>query len=60
MKMAQNHQKHRMILRHSISIAEYLCFSSQSYFGKMFKEKNEISPAEYRRRNRVTDFKSEE
>lgn len=37
-------------------IAEYLCFSSQSYFGKLFKEKNGISPAEYRKQNRVIDF----
>ena len=39
-------------------IAEYLCFSSQSYFGKKFKEKNGISPAEYRRQNKVLDFVS--
>lgn len=37
-------------------IAEYLCFSSQSHFGKLFKEKNGISPAEYRKQNRVIDF----
>lgn len=37
-------------------IAEYLRFSSPSYFGKMFREKNGISPTEYRRRNQVVDF----
>lgn len=37
-------------------IAAYLCFSSTSYFGKMFREKNGISPTEYRRRNQVLDF----
>lgn len=37
-------------------IAEYLCFSSQSHFGSLFKKKNKISPAEYRRQNRRIEF----
>lgn len=37
-------------------IAEYLCFSSQSYFGKIFKMQNGITPVEFRRRYKVVDF----
>lgn len=37
-------------------IAEYLCFNSQSHFGKLFKEKYGITPNEYRRKNKIIDF----
>ena len=37
-------------------IAEYLCFSSQSYFGDQFKKKNNMTPAEYRKRNKSIEF----
>lgn len=37
-------------------IAEYLCFSSQSYFGAQFKKKNNMTPAEYRKRNKSIEF----
>ena len=37
-------------------IADYLCFSSQSHFGREFKKKNGISPAQYRRRNQNSYF----
>lgn len=37
-------------------IAEYLCFSSQSHFGKQFIKKYGMTPAEYRRQNKSVDF----
>lgn len=37
-------------------IAEYLCFASQSHFGKCFREKYGISPAEYRKQHKIIDF----
>lgn len=37
-------------------IAEYLCFSSQSYFGKVFKEKNKLTPVKFRQCYKVVDF----
>lgn len=37
-------------------IAEYLCFSSQSHFGNLFKQRNKMTPAEYRRLNKKSDF----
>lgn len=38
-------------------IAEYLHFSSQSYFGEYFKRKYGETPAEYRKGHKVRDFK---
>ena len=38
-------------------IAEYLHFSSQSYFGVCFKDCYHMTPAKYRERHRVIDFK---
>ena len=38
-------------------IAEYLHFSSQSYFGVCFKDYYHMTPAKYRERHRVIDFK---
>lgn len=38
-------------------IAEYLNFPSQSYFGEKFKQKYDVSPAEYRKRYKIRDFK---
>ena len=37
-------------------IAEYLHFSSQSYFGVCFKDYYHMTPAKYRERHRVIDF----
>lgn len=37
-------------------IAEYLHFSSQSYFGVCFKDYYHITPAKYRENHRVIDF----
>lgn len=38
------------------AIAEYLCFNSQSQFGKIFKEKYGVTPQKYRNENEVIDF----
>ncbi len=38
-------------------IAEYLGFSSQSHFSNLFMKKYGQSPAEYRRKNKIIDFK---
>lgn len=38
-------------------IAEYLSFPSQSYFGEKFKKKYGTTPAEFRKRNKIRDFK---
>ncbi|MBD5474556.1 MAG: helix-turn-helix transcriptional regulator [Lachnospiraceae bacterium] len=38
-------------------IAEYLHFSSQSYFGVCFKNYYHMTPAKYRERHRIIDFK---
>lgn len=38
-------------------IAEYLHFSSQSYFGVCFKNYYHMTPAKYRERHQVIDFK---
>ena len=37
-------------------IAEYVRFPSQSYMGKVFKEKYKISPRQYRELNRPTEY----
>lgn len=39
------------------NIAEYLNFPSQSYFGERFKKKYRATPAEYRRKHKIRDFK---
>lgn len=38
------------------SIAQYLCFHSQSYFGAVFRECTGLSPGKYRALEKVTDF----
>lgn len=38
-------------------IAEYLHFSSQSYFGNYFKKQYGETPAEYRKQHKIRDFK---
>lgn len=38
-------------------IAEYLSFPSQSYFGERFKKKYGMTPATFRKRNKIRDFK---
>lgn len=37
-------------------IAEYFCFSSQSYFGERFKKKYGVTPMQYRQTNKIIDF----
>lgn len=38
------------------SIAEYLCFSSHSYFSECFRKQYGMTPDAYRKENRVIDF----
>lgn len=38
------------------TIAEYLCFNSQSHFGKVFKDKFGITPQKYRNEHKIIDF----
>lgn len=38
-------------------IAEYLSFPSQSYFGEKFKKKYGLTPADFRKKNKIRDFK---
>ena len=38
------------------SISEYLCFSSQSHFGKVFKKQIGMTPLNYRNKNKIIDF----
>ena len=38
-------------------IAEYLNFSSQSYFGECFKKRYGVTPASYRKQHKIRDFK---
>lgn len=37
-------------------IAEYVNFPSQSYFGKIFKQKMQMTPKQYRELNKPTEF----
>lgn len=37
-------------------IASYLCFSSQSYLGKVFREYHGVTPSQYRKQNKPIDF----
>ncbi|MDR0884995.1 MAG: AraC family transcriptional regulator [Clostridiales Family XIII bacterium] len=37
-------------------ISNYLCFASQSYFGKVFKEHTGLTPQKYREKNKLIDF----
>ncbi|MCF0132603.1 MAG: helix-turn-helix transcriptional regulator [Blautia sp.] len=38
------------------AIAEYVNFPSQSYFGKVFKERMHMTPRQYRERHKPTEF----
>lgn len=38
-------------------IAAYLCFPSQSHFGKIFREHTGVSPQKFRNREKTADFK---
>lgn len=37
-------------------IADYLKFNSQSYFGKLFKKHTDMTPQDYRRKNKPPEF----
>lgn len=39
-----------------LSIANYLCFSSQSHFGRVFKDEMKITPQKYRNKYKLQDF----
>lgn len=39
-------------------IAEYVNFPSQSYFGKIFKQKMNMTPKQYRERYKPAEFRS--
>lgn len=38
------------------TISDYLCFNSQSHFGELFKKQYQVTPLEYRRKNKIIDF----
>ena len=40
-----------------LSISNYLCFNSQSHFGKVFREHTGFTPQKYRHENKIDDFK---
>ena len=40
------------------TISDYLCFASQSHFGKVFKDHLGMTPQKYRDTNKVVDFRS--
>ena len=40
-----------------LAISNYLCFSSQSHFGKVFKVQIGTTPQKYREKNKIVDFK---
>jgi AraC-like DNA-binding protein len=42
-----------------LTISNYLCFASQSHFGKLFKEHMGETPKVYREKNMLLDFKKE-
>ena len=39
------------------TIAEYLCFPSQSYFTERFRKQYGMTPGEYRKENQIVDFR---
>lgn len=39
------------------NIASYLCFNSQSHFGKVFKQHTGVTPQKYRDREKLVDYK---
>lgn len=53
-------EKAANLLRYSeetlLSIAEYVNFPSQSYFGKVFKQKMKMTPRQYRERYKPAEF----
>lgn len=42
-----------------LHISEYLCFQSQSYFGKIFKKYKNMTPKEYREYYKTREFRTE-
>ena len=47
----QTADKIRYNREHAVEIAEYLCFSSDSHFSRVFREHVGLTPTEYRKRN---------
>jgi len=49
------------LLKHSnmgiAEISEYLCFASQSHFGRLFKKEYEMSPLQYKKKNMIIEVK---
>ena len=42
--------------RSILEISEYLCFNSQSHFGKVFKKETGMTPRQYRQENHLSGF----
>jgi AraC-like DNA-binding protein len=42
-----------------LTISDYLCFATQSHFGKAFKQQTGMTPQKYRKKNKPIDFSSD-
>jgi transcriptional regulator GlxA family with amidase domain len=41
-----------------LAVSNYLCFSSQSHFGKIFKDQMGVTPQKYRDKYKLIDLRS--